>query len=131
MKNGFVAQAAQASMTVNNFNAFPNNDISKDWKEREDSRKGRFPVDDEEWDMIYLKSVREIPNTAATFVGVGDNHYLVSTIYEFRGQLVYMAFDAAWLGKEEVADHSNVVRHLCSPSLTSGNAGQTSSIFAS
>jgi len=46
---------------------------------------------------------------------VCNDDYLMAAIDELGGELVDMAFDATWLGKEEVADHGDVVRHLERP----------------
>ena len=62
--------------------------------------------------MIDFNTIREISDSSSTLVGVCNNNYLVTTVNELRRELVDMAFDTSWLGKEEVADHRNIVRHL-------------------
>ena len=42
---------------------------------------------------------------------MGDDDDFVSSIDELGGQLVDVAFDSSWLWEEEVADHSDIVRH--------------------
>jgi hypothetical protein len=44
-----------------------------------------------------------------------NDDYLMAAIDELGGELVDVAFNAAGLGKEEVADHGDVVRHLERP----------------
>ena len=51
---------------------------------------------------------------SSSFVGMSDDHNLMTSVYQLRGQLIDMAFDSSRLWKEEVADHRNVVRHLVS-----------------
>ena len=62
--------------------------------------------------MVYFETVGEVSDTCATLVGMCDNYDLVATIDEFAGQLVDVTLDSSVLGKEEVADHCDVVRHL-------------------
>lgn len=40
-----------------------------------------------------------------------DDYHFVAAINELRGDLVDVTFDSSWLGKEEVANHGNIVRH--------------------
>lgn len=61
--------------------------------------------------MVDFEAIREVSNAGSTFVCVRDDDNLVSAVDEFRRELVDVAFDAAWLGKEVVADHRNIVRH--------------------
>ena len=62
--------------------------------------------------MIDFQTICEIPDTGTPFIGMSDNDNFMTTVDELCGQLVDVAFDSSWLREEEVADHSNVVRHL-------------------
>ena len=107
-----MTETAKTGMTMNDFYLLSYNNIAKDWKERKDGWEGRFPVDHKERYMVDFETIGEISDSGSALVRMCDNYYLVATVNELRRQLVNMAFDASWLGKEEVADHSNVVRHL-------------------
>lgn len=63
--------------------ALSDDNVSEDWKEGEDGRKGGFAVDDEEGYMINLQTVGEISDSCATLVGMGDDYDFVSAVYEF------------------------------------------------
>jgi hypothetical protein len=94
-----------------NLNLFSNYDVAEYRKEGEDGGEGGFAVDDEEWHMVDLQAIREISYAGPFFVCVGDDYNLVSAINELRRKLIDMTFNTSWLGKEEVADHGNIVRH--------------------
>ena len=98
-------------MSMYNLDLLPNDDIAQDGKCREDSWKCRFSIHDQERDMIDLESIGEIVNTCPALVDVCDDHDFVASVYELCGQLIDMALDSSWLGKEEVTDHCDVVRH--------------------
>jgi hypothetical protein len=107
-----VAKAAETGMSMYYLNLFSNDDIAKYWEEGEHGWKCRGAVNDKEWDVIHLQAIREVSYTRSLlFVGVSDDYNLVATINQFRRQLIDMAFDTSRLGKEEVADHGNAVRH--------------------
>jgi hypothetical protein len=40
MQNSFVAETAQACMAMDDFNLLSNNNVPKNWEEREDGREG-------------------------------------------------------------------------------------------
>ncbi len=61
--------------------------------------------------MVDLETIGEVADTCPSFVGMCDDDNFVATVYELRGELVNVTFDAARLGEEEVADHGNVVSH--------------------
>lgn len=71
--------------------------------------------------MVDFEAICEVSNASSAFVCMRDDNHLVPAVDELRGELVDVAFDSAWLGKEPVADHCNVVRHgggeepLCQP----------------
>lgn len=108
-----MAQAAQTCVAMNNFNLLSYDNVAEDWEEREDCRKGCRSVDDQKRYVIDLESICEVSNTSASFVCVCNNYNFVSAIDELGRKLVDMAFDSSGLGKEEIADHSNIVWHLC------------------
>ena len=85
MKNGLVTEAAEAAMTMNDLNLFADDDIPEYGKEGEDGGHGRITVDDEEWDMIDLKSIGKISYSLAALVRMSDDYDLVTAIYEFLG----------------------------------------------
>lgn len=60
--------------------------------------------------MVDFQPVGEIPNAGPPFVGVRDDDYFVPAVDQLGGELVDVRFDAAGLGKEEVADHGDAVR---------------------
>ena len=99
-------------MSMHNLYLLSNHNVSKDREEREDSGKGRGAVDDQERYMVNFEAVCEIPYAGSSIVCVRYYYDFVASVDELRGQLVNVAFDAARLGKEEVADHGNVVRHV-------------------
>ena len=72
--------------------------------------------------MVDLEAVGEIADAGAAFVGVGDDDDFVAAVDELGGELVDVAFNAAGLGEEEVADHGDVVRH-CRGLGNSGSKG--------
>jgi hypothetical protein len=83
VKNGLVAQAAETSMAVYYLDSFANHDISEDREEGEDSREGRLSVDDEEGDVVDLKTIGEVPHTGTAGIGVGDDNHFVASVDEF------------------------------------------------
>ncbi len=85
MQYRLMTKAAEASMTVNNLNPLPQDNVAKDWKERKDRRHRRFSVDDEEWNMVDLEAIGQITDTSATFVGVCNNDDLVPAIDQLGG----------------------------------------------
>ena len=62
--------------------------------------------------MVDLEAVRKVSNTGPSFIRVSNDDDFVAAIDEFGRELIDMAFNAAGLGEEEVADHRNIVRHL-------------------
>lgn len=83
VQDGFMAEATQTSMAMDNFYPFPYNDISKDWEEREESRHSSLPIDDKKRDMVDLEPVCKIPHSRSTFIGMSYDYNLMATIYEF------------------------------------------------
>ena len=62
--------------------------------------------------MVHFEPICEVVNSRAAFVGMGDDNDLVAAVDELCGELINVAFNSSWLGKEEVAYHGNVVRHF-------------------
>jgi len=110
VENGFMAQAAQASVTMHDLNLLPNDNIPEYGEEGEDRGEGRGAIHDEERHMVDFEAIREIADTGAPIVRVSNDYHLVSTVDELGGELVDVALDAAGLGKEEVADQGYIVR---------------------
>ena len=61
--------------------------------------------------MIDLEAIREISHSSSTIVCVRDDDHLVPSVDELRRKLIDVAFDPAWLWKEVITDHRNIVRH--------------------
>jgi len=100
---------------VYDLNLLSDYDVSKDWKERKDGWKSSFSIDDEERYMVHFETICQIPNAFPTFVGMCYNDDFVTAIDELGRELIDVAFNAAGLGKKEVADHGDMVRHLDQP----------------
>ena len=107
-----MAEATQTPMSMYNLYLLSNDNVSKYRKEREDCRESRLTVDDQERDMVDFEAIRKISYAGPPFVCVRYDYDLVSSVDELGGELIDVTFDAAGLGKEEVADHGNVVRHF-------------------
>lgn len=111
MQDRFVTQGAKTSMAVHNLNFLPQYDVSEDGEEGKDCRERGFAIDDKEGDMVDFQSISEIADTSAAGVSMGDDDNFVAAVDEFGGELVNVRFDSTGLGKEEVADHGDVVWH--------------------
>jgi hypothetical protein len=61
--------------------------------------------------MIDFESVGEISYACSALVCVCYNYDFMSSIDEFGRELVDVAFYSSGLGKEEIADHCDIVRH--------------------
>jgi hypothetical protein len=61
--------------------------------------------------MVDLEAIRKVSYSCPSFVCVGYDYNLVSSIDELRGELVNMTFDSSGLREEEVADHGDIIRH--------------------
>lgn len=83
MEDSFSTKATQTCMTVNNINILSNNNVPEYGEEREDGREGRLTVDDEEWDVVDLETVREVTNSGASFVCMRNDNHFVTAVYEF------------------------------------------------
>lgn len=99
-------------MAVNDIDLFSDDDVSKHREEREDGGESRCAVNDEKWDVVDFQAVREVANASAALICVRYDYDFVSSIDELGGELVDVAFYSSGGREEEVADHSNVVRHV-------------------
>ena len=77
-----MAQTAETSMTMDNLNLFPEDNISKHRKEGEDSWKGRFTVDNVERNVIDFETVCQVSDACSSFIRMRDDDNLVPTIYQ-------------------------------------------------
>ena len=75
-------------------------------------------MNNEERNMIHLQPVGEIPHAATAFVSMCDDDHFMASIYELAGDLIYVTFDSSRLWEEEVADHSDIVRHVDASTLS-------------
>jgi hypothetical protein len=88
MQYSLMAEVAETRVAVYDFNPLPYDDVSKDWKEGENGREGRFAVYDKEGHMVDFKAVCKVADTCPTCVCVGYDYYFMSTIDEFLGMLL-------------------------------------------
>ena len=109
MQDALVAETTETAMTMDNFNLLTNADVAEDGETGKDGGERGLAVDDEKGDVVDLEAVGEIANALAVVVGVRDDDDLVAAVDEFGRQLVDVGLDAAWLRKEEVARHGDVV----------------------
>ena len=112
MQNRLMTKTTQTRMPMHNLNPLPQNDIPKYRKKRKHSRERGFPVDDKERHMVDFETVGQIADARSALIGMGDDDDLVAAIDELGGELIDVAFNAAGLGEEEVADHGDVVGHF-------------------
>jgi hypothetical protein len=77
-----MAETAQAGMSMDDFDLFPDYNVPKYGKEGEDRWHGRFAVDDEEWNMVNLEAIGEVMNSGAPFVRVSDDNNFMASINE-------------------------------------------------
>ena len=78
-----MAQTAQTSVTVYNFNLFSQNDIPEYWEKRKNCGKCGFTINDEERYMVDFEAIGKIPDTGPSFVGMGDDDDFVTAVDEF------------------------------------------------
>jgi hypothetical protein len=99
MLYSLVAQIANASMSVYDFDFLAYNDVTKDGEEGEDGREGGFAVDGPEWDVVGFYAVCEVADAGSPFVCVGNDYYFVAAIYEFLGGFEYEIWEGRrWKG---------------------------------
>lgn len=106
-----MAKTAETAMSMYYLDLFSNDDIAEYREEGKYGWKRCSTVNNKEWHVIDLEAIREVSYTRSFFVCMSDDYNLVAAVNELRGKLVDMAFNTSRLGKEEVADHGNIVRH--------------------
>lgn len=111
MQDSLVAQTAQTGVPMYDLDLFSYDNVSKNREKRKHSRHRRFPIYNEKRHVVNLESICQISNTLSAFVCMRDDDNFMAPVYEFSGQLIDVTLDASRLRKEEVADHSNIVRH--------------------
>ena len=111
VQNGFMTKATKTPMTMHNLNLLANHNVSKDGEKGKYGWKGGFAVYDEEGNVINFEPVGQVPDTSSVLVCVSDDNDFMPTVDELGGQLVDVGLDSARLGKEEVANHGNIIRH--------------------
>lgn len=99
-------------MAMNQFNLLSYYDVAEDGEEGKDGWHSSLAVYYKEGYMIHLKAIRKIADSRPALVRMSDNHDLMAAVNELRRQLIDVTLDSPWLGKEEVTDHRNVVRHF-------------------
>ena len=109
-----MAQATETRVPMNDLNLLPNDYIAKDWKEGKHSRKGRLAVHHEKRYMVDLQSIGKIAHSSTSFISMSDYNDLVTSVNKLRRELIDVTFDTAWLREEEIADHGDIVGHVCS-----------------
>lgn len=67
-------------MTVDDLNAFPDDDIPEDWEEREDGGKSAFSIHDQEGHMVHFEAIGQVADAGATFVSMSDDNNFVPSI---------------------------------------------------
>lgn len=112
MQDSFMTEVAKTRVAMNNLDLFANNDVPKDWEEREDSWHSALSIYHQKRHMIDFEPICQVPDPSSSLVRVCYNHHLVASIDQLRGELINVTFDASRLRKEEVADHSDVVGHF-------------------
>ncbi len=78
-----MAEVAETGMAMDDLNLLANDNVSKDGKEGEDGRKGRFPVDHKEWNMVDFEAIGEVTNAGPAGVCMGDDNDLMAAIDKF------------------------------------------------
>lgn len=98
-------------MSMHNLYLLSDDNVAKDWEEREDGWEGRCAVDDEEGNVVDFEAIGEISHARPSFVCMRNDYHIMAAVDKLRRELVDVTFDSSRLGKEEIADHSDVVRH--------------------
>lgn len=78
-----MTETAQTCMAMDDFDLFPNNNVSKDREKREDCRHCRLAVDNPKWNVVDFEAIREIMNASPAFVSMRDHDNFVTSINEF------------------------------------------------
>lgn len=107
-----MAEATKTGMSMHYLDLFSENDIAEYREEREDGGKCGFTVNDQKRDVIDFETIGQVAYSCTTLVGMSDDDDFVTAVDQFSRQLVNVTFDSSWLREKEVADHSDIVRHL-------------------
>jgi hypothetical protein len=83
MKNRFMTETAQAGVSVDYVDLFADDDVPEYGEEGEDCRHSRFAVYNEEWNVVDLESIGEVPDSGAPLVCMGNDDHFMAAIYEF------------------------------------------------
>lgn len=106
-----MAQTTQTGVSMDDLDLFSYDNVSKDREKRKHSRHRGFSMNNKERHMVNFESICQVSNTLSTFICMRDDDDFMAPVYELGGQLIDVTLDASRLREEEVADHSNVVRH--------------------
>ena len=98
-------------MAMYNRDLFSNKDVSEDWKAGENGWEGSCAVDDKKWDVVDFEAICEVSYAGSTLICVRYYYDFMASVDKLGGELVDVAFDSSRLGKEEIADHGDIVRH--------------------
>lgn len=83
MKDSFMTEAAHAGVSMHNLNLLANDDVAEYREKGEDGGHCRLAVYDEEWNMVDLEPVGQVPHAGPSFVRMSDDDDLVAAINEF------------------------------------------------
>lgn len=108
----FPAKTAERSMTVYYVDLLPNDNVAEYREKRENGRKRGRAIDDEERHVVNFEAVGQVADAGSILIRVRYDYHLVASINKSLRQLIYVTFDASWLGEEEIADHSDIVRWM-------------------
>jgi hypothetical protein len=75
-----MAETAKTAVPMNYSNLLSDDDVTKDWEKREDSRKRGFTINDKEWNMVDFEAVRKISDSCTSFVCMCNYDNLVPSI---------------------------------------------------
>lgn len=71
---------------MDNLNLLADDDVSKDGKERKNSRECCFSIDDKERNVIDFETIGEISHTSSSFIGVRDDDHFMASVDKFLQQ---------------------------------------------
>ena len=83
VEDGFMAETAEACMTMHDLDALSDYDIAENRKKGEHSGHGGLSVDDQKGNMIHLEAICQVPNARPAFIRVRYDDDLVASINEF------------------------------------------------
>ena len=107
-----MTHTTQTSVSMYNLNLLPYDNVSKDRKERKHRGHSAFAINNKERNMIDLEAIREVAYSGPTLICVSDDNDFMATVYELGRELIDVTLNSPRLGKEEVTDHGDVVRHV-------------------